>query len=68
MFFKSVNHFSQTADAFDPLLNDATDLHVQAVDHYRNLADAGIRQHPVTIPEFWPPSLESDQPRFRLCG
>jgi hypothetical protein len=34
--FKNVNHFSQMADAFDAFLNDAVDLHVQAVDHHRN--------------------------------
>jgi hypothetical protein len=28
------------ADAFDPLLNDAVNFHVQAVDHHRNLAAA----------------------------
>jgi hypothetical protein len=43
--FKSVNHFLIKADAVDPLLNDAVDLHVQTVDHNRNPATiAGFRQ------------------------
>jgi hypothetical protein len=55
MLFKNVNHFFQTADAFDSLLNDAVDLHVQVVDHRRNLAGAGIWQRPVTVAGFWQP-------------
>jgi hypothetical protein len=48
-FFKSVNHFPQMADAFDPRLNDEVHLHVQAVDHHRNLASVEIGQHSVTV-------------------
>jgi len=58
-------YFSHATDAFDALLNDTVDLHVQAVDHHHNLAGAGIRQRPVTIIEFRSPSPESGQPRFR---
>jgi len=64
--FKSVNHFSQAVDTFDPFLNDAINLHVQAVDHHRNLADAGIWQHPVTVVGFQPPLSKSGQARFWL--
>jgi hypothetical protein len=53
MLFKSVNHFPKTANAFDPLLNDTADLHVQTVDHHRNLAGAGIRRRPVTVAKIW---------------
>jgi hypothetical protein len=38
--FKSVNYFSQTANAVDPLLNDTVDLHAQAVNYRRNLISA----------------------------
>jgi hypothetical protein len=37
----NIQHLS-TVDAFDPLLNDAVDLHVQSVNHHRNLACNGI--------------------------
>jgi len=37
------------ADTFDHLLNDAVNLHVQAVDHHRNLAVAEIRQRPIPV-------------------
>jgi hypothetical protein len=49
MLFKSVNHFSSMADAFDHFLNDAVYLHIQVVDHHQNLAGAGIRQRSVTV-------------------
>jgi hypothetical protein len=38
--FIGANHFSKMADAFDPLLNDAVNFHVETVDHHRNLAPA----------------------------
>jgi len=37
------------ADTFNPLLNDAVNLHVQVVDHHRNLVVAGIRQRPIPV-------------------
>jgi hypothetical protein len=54
MLFKSVNHFPQTVDAFDHLFNDAIDIHVEAVDHDKNISGGGIRA----------PSRKSSQPRF----
>jgi hypothetical protein len=44
------------ADALDSLLNDAVDLHGQAIDHQRILADVGIRQRLVTVTGFRCPS------------
>jgi len=63
--FKSINHFPQTTDAFDHLLNDAINRHVQAIDHHRNLAGAGIQQRSVTTAGFRPPLSESGQSRFQ---
>jgi hypothetical protein len=36
--FKSVNHFPHMVNTVNPLLNDAVNLHTQAVDHRRNSA------------------------------
>jgi hypothetical protein len=56
---KSVNHFPKTLDArrIRPLLNDIVDLHVQVVDHHRNLVGTEIRQHLVNVTEIRPTQI-----------
>jgi hypothetical protein len=56
--------FTLKTDAFDPILNDAVDLHVQAVHHHWNLAGVEIWKRSVIVAGFWPPSPKSGQPRF----
>jgi len=67
--FKRINHFPETADVVDHLLNDAVDLHAQVVDHRRILrqaifrhwsesAGAGIWKFLSESSDVWPPSLD----------
>lgn len=53
MLNKFLNSFSEDVRHDRSLLNDIVDLHAQAADHHRNLADIEILQHPVNVAGIW---------------
>jgi hypothetical protein len=60
--FQKIKSFFEDARRSRFILNGTVDLHVQAADHYRNIAGIRIRQHSVNVAGIWPPSSESGQP------
>jgi hypothetical protein len=45
--------FSEDARRGRSILNGTVDLHIQAADHHRNIADIRIRQHPINVARIW---------------
>jgi hypothetical protein len=68
MIFKSANYFFQMVDAVDHLLNDAVDLHAQAVDQQQNLATIAEFRHwsESASARIWKFLPESDSVRLPL--